>query len=115
METTLLPQIAFGYGRVSTAKQGLSREAQTETLQRAAAFYSGNSGTDAVSAVSEMFFDEDTSGGIPFADRPSGRLLLAAVKAAVATGGSPTIIVTNVDRLEVEKGRAILTAELLET
>jgi DNA invertase Pin-like site-specific DNA recombinase len=38
---TLLPQIAFGYGRVSTAKQGLSREAQTDTVQRAAAFYSG--------------------------------------------------------------------------
>jgi hypothetical protein len=41
-----------------------------------------------------MFFDEDTSGSIPFAERPSGRLLLAAVKAAIAAGGSPTIIVT---------------------
>ena len=34
-----MASIAFGYGRVSTAKQGLSREAQTETVQRAADFY----------------------------------------------------------------------------
>jgi len=64
METTLLPQIAFGYGRVSTAKQGLSREAQTETVQRAAEYHTGGT-------PHEMFFDEDTSGGIPFGDRPS--------------------------------------------
>ena len=50
----LLPQIAFGYGRVSTAKQRLSREAQTETVQRAAEYH-----TDG--APHEMFFDEDTS------------------------------------------------------
>ena len=84
---SLLPQIAFGYGRVSTAKQGLSREAQTETVQRAAAFYSGNSGPDAVSAVSEMFFDEDTSGGqvcnlgvqLPVADGSASPLRLKVV------------------------------------
>jgi len=112
---TILPQIAFGYGRVSTAKQGLSREAQTETVSRAAAFYSGNSGPDAVSAVSEMFFDEDTSGGIPFTERPSGRLLLAAVKAAIATGGSPTIIVTKVDRLGRDTVDVSQTVSLFES
>jgi hypothetical protein len=47
---TLLPQIAFGYGRVSTAKQGLSREAQTDTVvQRAAAFSSGIGGSGLLS------------------------------------------------------------------
>ncbi len=107
METTLLPQIAFGYGRVSTAKQGLSREAQTETVQRAAEFYTGG-------APHEMFFDEDTSGGIPFGDRPSGRLLLIAVKAAVAAGGSPTIIVTKVDRLGRDTVDVSQTVSLLE-
>ena len=112
---SLLPQIAFGYGRVSTAKQGLSREAQTDTVQRAAAFYSGKSGPDAVSAVSEMFFDEDTSGGIPFADRPSGRLLLIAVKAALAAGGSPTIIVTKVDRLGRDTVDVSQTVTLFES
>jgi putative DNA-invertase from lambdoid prophage Rac len=111
METTLLPQIAFGYGRVSTAKQGLSREAQTETVQRAAAFYSGNSGPD---AVSEMFFDEDTSGSIPFAERPAGRQLLAAVRAALLTGSSVTLVVTKVDRLGRDTVDVSQTVSLLE-
>jgi DNA invertase Pin-like site-specific DNA recombinase len=88
METTLLPQIAFGYGRVSTAKQGLSREAQTEAVQRAAEFYTGSTCAPHVTdgappSALEMFFDEDTSGGIPFAQRPAGRQLLAAVRAAL--------------------------------
>jgi len=108
METTLLPQIAFGYGRVSTAKQGLSREAQTETVARASEYHTG-------AAAHEMFFDEDTSGGIPFADRPSGRLLLIAVKAALAAGGSPTIIVTKVDRLGRDTVDVSQTVTLFES
>ena len=105
---SLLPQIAFGYGRVSTAKQGLSREAQTETVQRAAEYHTGG-------AAHEMFFDEDTSGGIPFAERPSGRQLLAAVKAAIAAGGSPTIIVTKVDRLGRDTVDVSQTVSLFES
>ena len=95
--------ITFGYGRVSTDKQGLSREAQIETVQRAATFYGGpiSGGPDAVSAVSadEMFFDDDTSGSIPFAQRPAGSQLLAAVRAALLNGSSVTLVVTKVDRL----------------
>ena len=34
----IMDYIAFGYGRVSTTKQGRSREARTETFQRAAVF-----------------------------------------------------------------------------
>jgi DNA invertase Pin-like site-specific DNA recombinase len=90
---TILPQIAFGYGRVSTDRQGLSREAQTETVTRAAEYYTGNN------APEEMYFDEDTSGSIPFAERPAGQQLLARIQAAVAQGASPTIICTKVDRL----------------
>ena len=104
----LLPQIAFGYGRVSTAKQGLSREAQTETVARASEYHTG-------AAAHEMFFDEDTSGGIPFAERPSGRLLLIAVKAALAAGGSPTIIVTKVDRLGRDTVDVSQTVTLFES
>ncbi len=105
---SLLPQIAFGYGRVSTAKQGLSREAQTETVARASEYHTG-------AAAHEMFFDEDTSGGIPFAERPSGRLLLIAVKAALAAGGSPTIIVTKVDRLGRDTVDVSQTVTLFES
>jgi len=105
---SLLPQIAFGYGRVSTAKQGLSREAQTETVARASEYHTGG-------AAHEMFFDEDTSGGIPFAERPSGRLLLIAVKAALAAGGSPTIIVTKVDRLGRDTVDVSQTVTLFES
>ena len=114
---SLLPQIAFGYGRVSTDKQGLSREAQTETVQRAAAFYSGNSGPDAVSAVSEMFFDDDTSGSIPFAQRPAGRLLLDRVR-EVLNGSSVTLVtlvVTKVDRLGRDTVDVSQTVSLFES
>ena len=112
METLLTP-ITFGYGRVSTSKQGLSREAQTETVQRAAAFYGG---PDAVSAVSsEMFFDDDTSGSIPFAERPAGGQLLDRVRQALANGESPTIIVTKVDRLGRDTVDVSQTVTLFET
>jgi DNA invertase Pin-like site-specific DNA recombinase len=90
---SLLPQIALGYGRVSTDRQGLSRETQTETVTRAAEYYTGNS------APEEMYFDEDTSGSIPFVERPAGQQLIARIQQAVAAGASPTIIVTKVDRL----------------
>ena len=108
METTLLPQIAFGYGRVSTAKQGLSREAQTETVQRAAEYHVGG-------APHEMFFDEDTSGGIPFAQRPAGRQLLAAVRAALLNGSSVTLVVTKVDRLGRDTVDVSQTVSLFES
>jgi DNA invertase Pin-like site-specific DNA recombinase len=81
MEST----IAFGYGRVSTSTQGLSREAQTESVQRAASFYGGPD------AVGEMFFDDDTSGSTPFVQRPAGRQMLDRVRAAIAAGESPEV------------------------
>jgi DNA invertase Pin-like site-specific DNA recombinase len=108
---TLLPQIAFGYGRVSTAKQGLSREAQTETVHRATSRYTDG----AADTAHEMFFNEDTTGGIPFAERPSGRLLLIAVKAALAAGGSPTIIVAKVHRLSRDTVDVSQTVSLFES
>ena len=103
-----MDSIAFGYGRVSTAKQGLSREAQTETVQRAAEYHTGGT-------ASEMFFDDDISGSIPFAERPSGRLLLAAVKAAIAAGACPTIIITKVDRLGRDTVDVSQTVTLFES
>jgi DNA invertase Pin-like site-specific DNA recombinase len=112
---TLLLQIAFGYGRVSTTKQGLSREAQTETTWRAAAFHVAASRESAADFAPEMFFDDYTSRSIPFAERPSGLLLLTAVKAAIAAGGSPTIIVTKVDRLGRDTVDASQTVSLFES
>ncbi len=113
METTLLPQIAFGYGRVSTAKQGLSREAQTETVQRAAAFYVAASRESA--ADCEMFFDEDTSGGIPFA-RPPLRPATAHRRRSRRRqpAAAPRIIVTKVDRLGRDTVDVSQTVSLLE-
>jgi hypothetical protein len=62
-----------------------------------------------------MFFDEDTSGGIPLAERPAGRLLLVAIKAAIAAGGNPSIIVTKVDRLGRDTVDVSQTVNLLES
>ena len=57
-----------------------------------------------------MFFDDDTSGSIPLAHRPAARLLLVAVQAALAADGSPTIIVTKMDRLATAQ-RALVTGD----
>jgi putative DNA-invertase from lambdoid prophage Rac len=93
IQQSINPQLALGYGRVSTDRQGLSREAQTETVTRAVEYYTGNNAPD------DMFFDEDTSGSIPFVERPAGKQLIARIIELVAQGASPTVIVTKVDRL----------------
>ena len=108
---SLLPQIAFGYGRVSTAKQGLSREAQIAAIQSALAFHC----PDAVIGPDAVSFDEDTSGGIPFAQRPAGRQLLAAVRAALLNGSSVTLVVTKVDRLGRDTVDVSQTVTLFES
>jgi len=90
---SVLPQIALGYGRVSTDRQSLSREAQTEAVSRAAEYYTVNCLPD------EMYFDEDTSGSIPFVERPGGQQLIVRLQEVVAAGYRPTIICTKVDRL----------------
>ena len=107
------PQIAFGYGRVSTAKQGLSREAQIAAIQSALAFHC----PDAVIGPDAVSFDEDTSGSIPFAERPAGRLLLNRVR-EVLNGSSVTLvtlIVTKVDRLGRDTVDVSQTVSLFES
>jgi len=62
-----------------------------------------------------MFFDDDTSGSIPFAERPAGRQLLDRVRQALADGESSTIIVTKVDRLGRDTVDVSQTVTLFET
>ena len=91
-DTLALDSATFGYVRVSTNRQDLSIEAQSEGIERAAAYHTGG-------AADELFADSDTSGSTPFAEREGGRRLIAAVKQAVAGGRTVTVIVTKVDRL----------------
>ena len=82
----------FGYLRVSTHRQDLSIEAQTEQVKRAAEYHGG-------SADLELFPEPDTSGSIEFAKREQGATLLARTRAAIQLGLAVTIIVPKVDRL----------------
>src|ERR1019366_2851329 len=85
------PAIAFGYIRVSTDRQDLSVEAQTEQVKRAADYHA--------LADYELFAEPDTSGSLPFAERPQARRLLAAAKLAASQGRGVTLIVPKVDRM----------------
>ncbi|HWY32315.1 MAG TPA: recombinase family protein [Candidatus Acidoferrum sp.] len=82
----------FGYLRVSTHRQDLSIEAQSEQVKRAAEYHGGSAGL-------ELFAEPDTSGSIEFAKREQGAALIARTREAVQSGLAVTIIVPKVDRL----------------
>src|ERR1700721_660855 len=82
----------FGYLRVSTHRQDLSIEAQTEQVKRAAEYRRDSAGL-------ELFAEPDTSGSIEFAKREQGAALLARTHEAIQSGLTVTVIVPKVDRL----------------
>lgn len=104
---TLLPQRGYAYLRVSTSRQDLSLEAQTETIQRAAQYHLGRDCDDTYS-------ESDTSGSIPFAERPEAARLLQQLRSDLAQGFSPTVIVTKVDRLGRDTVDVSQTATLFD-
>ena len=73
---------AFGYVRVSTTRQDLSVEAQTESLQRAAVYHTGHNAED-------IFNDPDTSGSTPFIERAGAQRLIAELRQCLAEGQQP--------------------------
>lgn len=104
-----MPHISLGYIRVSTHRQDISLEAQTEHLNRAAQYHTGGQ------AVTEFFEDADTSGSIPFCERTGGRALLLAVAGAVARGDRVTVLVPKLDRLGRDTDDVRRTVRAIET
>ena len=84
-------KLTLGYIRVSTDRQDLSIEAQTECVKRAAEYHQ--------SGELVLFAEPDTSGSTEFARRERGAELLARAQAARAAGSVVTLIVPKVDRL----------------
>ena len=87
-----MSHLTFGYIRVSTNRQDLSIETQTEQVKRAAEYHHGSSDL-------ELFTEPDTSGSIEVAKREQGAALLARANEAIQSGLAVTIIVPKVDRL----------------
>jgi len=83
--------LTLGYLRVSTDRQDLSIDAQTETIKRAAEYYK--------SGPLSLFAEPDTSGSTEFARREQGAELLERAHEYTAAGLSVTLVVTKVDRL----------------
>lgn len=83
---------SFGYVRVSTGRQDLSVAAQRAAIEKAVRFHC--EGAELV-----LLDDADTSGGIPFAERPGGAAILKAVGEQHTLGLTSTLIVNKVDRL----------------
>ena len=93
MNTTPGPTLFLGYIRVSTRRQDLSIEAQTDAVRRAADYHAGGA------AEFELHAEPDTSGRTRFCEREQGISLLARARAALAEGWQVTVIVPKVDRL----------------
>jgi DNA invertase Pin-like site-specific DNA recombinase len=89
LENQKLSKQAAIYGRSSTDKQEQSIDAQQS---RMLAWANANDFTIEPSAV---FLEDDTSGSIPFAQRPKGRMLLALLR----EGRIRHVIVPKIDRL----------------
>src|SRR5512133_2970434 len=87
-----LPQLLLAYVRVSTDRQDLSVDAQTETIRRAADYHCST-------GTLELFAEPDTSGAMPFLERPQGQRLIQRAREAVAAGAAVTVIVPKIDRL----------------
>jgi putative DNA-invertase from lambdoid prophage Rac len=92
MQTTSTSVLTLGYIRVSTNRQDLSIETQTEQVKRAAEYHDDSSEL-------ELFAEPDTSGSIEFAKREQGAALLTRANEAIQSGLAVTIIVPKVDRL----------------
>jgi DNA invertase Pin-like site-specific DNA recombinase len=98
--------IALGYVRVSTGRQDLSVEAQTEAVRRAAEYHQ--------LAEFQLFAEPDTSGSTEFLQREQGARLLSVAQNAIAAGREVTIIVPKVDRLGRDTVDVSQTARLFE-
>jgi putative DNA-invertase from lambdoid prophage Rac len=111
-EPNLLPStgvaLCFGYTRVSTTRQDLSIEAQSDAVRRASEYHTG-------AQPEEIFADPDTSGSIPFTQREGGHRLLVAIQVALDAGHTVTIIVPKVDRLGRDTVDVNQTVRLLES
>ncbi len=103
------PRIFLGYVRVSTNRQDLSTEAQTDAVQRAADYHAGGV------AVFELFAECDTSGTTEFAGREQGAALLQRTREALAEGLNVTIIVPKLDRLGRDTDDVRRTVQLIES
>jgi putative DNA-invertase from lambdoid prophage Rac len=84
-----LLNLAAAYGRVSTDKQEQSSAAQSDKLVTYA------NSQNFVLDENALFLDDDVSGGIPFAEREKGALLLAGFE----SGRFQHLIVPTIDRL----------------
>jgi putative DNA-invertase from lambdoid prophage Rac len=100
------PILCFGYVRVSTDRQDLSVDAQTASIQRAVQYQQLPAPT--------IFGEPDTSGGLPFAERPQGGRLLAAIQSA-PPGTETVVIIPKVDRLGRDTVDVSQSAKLLES
>jgi site-specific DNA recombinase len=96
----------LGYGRVSTDKQELSEVVQAEHIQRRAEYEQ--------LGQAEIFFDPDTSGGEPFAERAGGKLLIQRVTELAAQGVASVIIIPKVDRMGRDVIDVDTTVQMLE-
>ena len=117
--------LTLAYTRVSTDRQDLSTDAQTVTVQRAAAYLQLGD--------PEIYADSDTSGSTPFAEREEGRELLERIREHVASTPSPingeragvrgeathdqavTLLVPKVDRLGRDSIDVNQTVRLLDS
>lgn len=97
----------LGYVRVSSGKQELSIEVQGGQIRRFTAFKG--------LPEAEIIPDEDTSGGIVFAQRKGGRAVLQRIQRAVADGREVHLIVPKVDRFARDTVDVSQTVRTLDT
>lgn len=79
---------------------------QEEHIQRAAEYHQ--------LGQAEIFFDPDTSGGLPFCDREGGKLLVSRVVELAQQGVAATIIIPKVDRMGRDVIDVDTTVQMLE-
>lgn len=88
------------YRRVSTDRQDCSLETQEQSCLRYLAQHDGLMTCDIHDTVNCVFADSDTSGSIPFDERPGGMALLQRVRGyGTADTGIRHVIVSKLDRL----------------
>ena len=85
-------KLTLGYIRVSTDRQDISIDAQTNRVKQALAYHFAGQ-------TLSLFAEPDTSGRIEFARRPEAAELLERAREARAAGVNVTVIIPKVDRL----------------